>query len=137
MVHLDVVRSCNADLVRSRSLVAAFVGGTVGIGSYTVRALAAHAKDGKCLRLYIVGRNRATAEKITSDCLNVCPTGQFCLVDTDDLALLKNVDRVCDEIVRSEQEVRMIGEMPRIDLLVMTHAYLAFEAQKGTNAILP
>jgi NAD(P)-dependent dehydrogenase (short-subunit alcohol dehydrogenase family) len=137
MVHLDIVCSCNADFVRSQPLVAVFVGCTAGIGSYAVRALAAHAKDGKGLRLYIVGRNKAAAEKITSELLNVCPTGQFRLVHTDDLALLKSMDRVCAEIIRSEQEVRMMGEMPRVDLLVMTRAYLAFKARGGTYAVLP
>jgi NAD(P)-dependent dehydrogenase (short-subunit alcohol dehydrogenase family) len=112
MVHLDVVRSCNAALVKSQPLVAVFTGGTAGIGSYAARALAAHAKDGRGLRLYIVS------------------TGQFRFVQTDDLALLKNVDRVCAEIIRSEQEAATTGETPRIDLLIMTQGCLAFE-RKG------
>ncbi len=131
MARLDVVYSCNAALVRSQPLVAVFVGGAAGIGSYAVQALAAHAKDGKGLRLYIVGRNKAAAKKITSDCLEVCPTGQFRFVHTDDLALLKNVDRACTEIIKSEQELSGTDENPGIDLLVMTQAYLAFEGRGG------
>jgi NAD(P)-dependent dehydrogenase (short-subunit alcohol dehydrogenase family) len=133
MVHLDVVRTRNAALAQSQPLVAVFVGGTAGIGSYAARALAAHANGGKGLRLYIVGRNSAAADKITADCRAACPAGRFRFVPTDDLALLRNVDRVCAEILRLEQEASTTGERPRIDLLVMTHAYLALEARKGAH----
>ena len=133
MVRLDVVRSCNATLVKIQPLVAVFVGGTSGIGEYAVRALAAtHASNGKGLRLYIVGRNEDAAKSITSDCLKLCPTGQFRFVRANDLSLLKDVDRVCVELMQAEEkEAKTTGEMGRIDLLVMTQGYLAFETRQG------
>ena len=46
MVKLDLVKSSNAELV-TQPLVAVFVGGTSGIGSYTVKTLArTHGKTG-------------------------------------------------------------------------------------------
>ncbi len=132
MVGLDVVRSCNAALVRIQPLVVVVVGGTAGIGEYTVRALAAtHTNHGKGLRLYIVGRNEDAARKITSDCLELCPTGQFRFVRANDLSLLKDVDRVCAELTQAEEEANGTGGPARIDLLIMTQGYLAFEARQG------
>lgn len=138
MVHLDVVRSCNASLVKNQPLVAVFVGGTSGIGEYAVRALAAtHANHGEGLRLYIVGRNEDAATKIISDCLKLCRSGQFRFVRADDLSLLRDVDRVCAEIIKAEQEKNQTGGTLRVDLLVMTQGYLAFESRKGTYKIFP
>lgn len=137
MVHLDVVRSSNASLVKNQPLVAVFVGGTSGIGEYAVRALAAtHANHGEGLRLYIVGRNEDAATKIISDCLKLCQSGQFRFVRADDLSLLRDVDRVCAEIIKAEQEENEGGTL-RVDLLVMTQGYLAFESRKGTYIIFP
>ena len=134
MVSLEVVRSSNAALVKLQPLVAVFVGGTSGIGSYAVQALAKHAKDGKGLRLYIVGRNKTAADRITSECQKVCPDGQFRFIQTDDLAVLKNVDSVCAELISLEQkETGLTGGKPKIDLLVMSQAYLAFNGRTGTS----
>jgi hypothetical protein len=129
MVSLDVVRSTNAALVKSQPLVGVFVGSTSGIGLYAVKALARHAKDGPGLRLYIVGRNEKVASGIITECQQICPTGQFHFVKAKNLALMKDVDRVCEEIIGAER--KEVGEKAKIDLLVMTHAYLAFEARRG------
>ena len=136
MVKIDLVRSCNSTLVKSHPLVAVFVGGTSGIGEYTIRALAAtHASQGKGLRVYIVGRNAAAAEKTISDCLKKCPTGQFQFVQAKDLALLKDVDRVCAEITRLENENENAnGETPRVDLLVMSQATF-LQPRKGIHRV--
>jgi NAD(P)-dependent dehydrogenase (short-subunit alcohol dehydrogenase family) len=106
MVSIDIVRSCNASLVTRQPLVAIFTGGTAGIGSYAIQALAAHAKHGKGLRLYIVGRNEEAGKKITAECLLLCPTAQFRFVQANDLALLRDVDRVCAEITRAGRRRR-------------------------------
>lgn len=136
MVTLPVVRSSDAALVQSQPLVAVFVGGTSGISEYTLRALAkTHASKGKGLRAYIVGRKASAAEKIIADCKTVCPSGDFQFVKAEDLALLKDVDRVCAEIQRVEEEKGMAGEgKARIDILVMSQHYfpLSFEPRHGT-----
>lgn len=132
MVALDVVRSCNATLVKTHPLVAVFVGGTAGIGEYSVRALAAtHGKDGKGLRLYIVGRNASAAEKIINGCTQDCPAGQFQFIKADNLSLLKDVDRCCDEIIKAERNAKSDGGPPRVDLLVCSQGVISFAPRKG------
>ena len=139
MVHLDVVRSSNAAVINGQPLVAVFVGGTAGIGEYALSALAAARTDnGKGLRAYIVGRNKVAAEAVVSKCLRVCPEGQFRFVRADDLSLLRDVDRVCAEIIHAErEEASKTGQTARVDFLVMTHAYLSFEARTGKSQPLP
>lgn len=132
MVRLNVVRAANAALVNSQPLVAVFVGGTSGIGEYTLRALAStHSDKGKGLRVYIVGRKAAAADAIIADCQRVCPAGQFKFVQADDLALLKDVDRVCEEIVKNEEVEGQDGQKPGIDLLFMSQACSIFGKRKG------
>jgi len=139
MVALPVVRASNTALVQSHPLVAVFVGGTSGIGEYTIRALAAtHGDHGKGLRIYIIGRNAAAAEQTIAYCRSVCSRGQFLFVKANDLSLLKDVDRVCAEIVRLEEKgVASNGGKPRLDILVMSQAYfpLLFKPRKGTYII--
>ena len=135
MVQIDVVRSCNSSLVKTQPLVAVFVGGTGGIGEFTIRALAAtHADQGKGLRLYIVGRNADAAKKISSDCAQICPGGQFRFVQAQDLALLTDVDRVCAEIIQSEENEGANSGNARVDLLVMSQAFTLFQPRKGTSS---
>lgn len=140
MVALPVVRASNTTLVQSHPLVAVFVGGTSGIGECTIRTLAAtHGDQGKGLRIYIVGRNAAAAEQTIAYCRSVCSRGQFLFVKADDLSLLKDVDRVCSEILRlEEKEAALSGGKPRLDILVMSQAYfpLLFQPRKGMNVKL-
>ena len=135
MVQLDVVRSCNSTLVTTQPIVAVFVGGTSGIGQFTAQALAAtHSKQGKGLRLYIVGRNASAAEKTVTECKTVCPEGDFRFVQAKDLALMNDVDSVCDEIIRVEEGIKARGEgVARIDFLVLSQHYfpLIFEPRAG------
>lgn len=137
MVQIDVVRSCISTLVKTQPLVAVFVGVTAGIGEYAVRALAAtHSDQGKGLHVYLVGRKADAAEKTIADCLRLCPMGQFRFVQAKDLALLKDVDRVCAEITRIEEDENVNGGPARVDLLVMTQAYLTFEPRRGISPCL-
>ena len=137
MVKLDIVRKSNAGFVQSHPLVAVFVGGTSGIGEFTLRALAkTHGRQGKGLRAYIVGRNVAAAEKIIADCTGLCPSGQFRFVKAADLSLLKDVDRVCAEVAElEEKESAASSGKARIDILVMSQHYfpLIFQSRKGRS----
>ena len=178
MVKLDAVRVANAAFVRSlsqsqaqsqsrsssrsqshaRTYVAVFVGGTSGIGEYTVRALVATFArntpsrfDGNQprLRIYIVGRNEKAAERTIADCTSICPAAQFRFVKGQDLSLLRDVDRVCGEIGRMEREEvskengrgRGGGDggnedekvEAKIDLLFMSQAILNFGGREGTS----
>ena len=141
MVRLDIVRKSNAGLIESHPLVAVFVGGTSGIGEFTLRALAkTHGRQGKGLRAYIVGRNAAAAEEIIANCTGLCPSGQFRFVKAGDLSLLKDVDRVCAEVTElEEKESAASSKKARIDILVMSQHYfpLLFQSRKGRSLTSP
>lgn len=124
MVRLNDVKAANSALARKQPLVAVFVGGTAGIGEYTVRALTQHAANGPGLRLYLVGRKLSAAEALITECRAKFPAGEYHFVKAHDLALLKDVDRVSAEIVRLERERT---DNPRIDVLVMSQGWLGFE----------
>ncbi|KEF52727.1 uncharacterized protein A1O9_11144 [Exophiala aquamarina CBS 119918] len=128
MVKLTIARSANSSVVQSQPLVAVFSGGTNGIGLTTLKALAAsHSTTGKGLRVYIIGRNQKATEKIIADCLSLCPQGDFRFVRTSDLALLKEVDRVCEEITKAERACAANGDKPRVDMLFMSQGELSLE----------
>src|SRR5271169_2274817 len=124
MVKLSVVRESNSALETNSSIVAIFTGGTSGIGEATVKALAANAKDPK---VYIIGRNEASASRIIEKCVQSCPGGSFTFVKAD-LSLLKNVDVMCDEIKREQTG--------RLDLLFMSQGYITLEGRKGEGSFL-
>jgi hypothetical protein len=130
MVKLDVVRSANTALVQSQPLVAVFFGGTGGIGSYTLRALAtAEAQNGgKGVRAYVVGRKAESAERILSECRDICPQGQFKFVQAGDLSLIQGVDQVCAEILELEEKE---GQDARIDYLMLSQGGSIFLPRKG------
>ncbi|KAG0652225.1 Short-chain dehydrogenase reductase SAT2 [Hyphodiscus hymeniophilus] len=144
MVPLTSVTAANRSLTHTQPLVAVFVGATSGIGKYTLRALAkSHGIDGSGLRVYVVGRNERVAKSIIAECNAVCSGGEFVFVEAQDLALLGDVDRVCGEVKRLEEEregaeiERGRGDggvgTARVDLLVMTHAIFAFEDRNETK----
>lgn len=133
MVHLDVVRACNTALLKSQPFVAVFFGGTAGIGECGVRSLAStHGSEGKGLRLYIVGRNKAAAERTIAHCLEICPTGTFQFVQAKDLSLMRDVDRVCAEIISEERKAN--GEKAKIDFLCLSQGFLSFKSRRGRLA---
>lgn len=133
MVTLDTVRLANASLVNSQPLVAVFSGGTGGIGLSTLKTLAAtHSSTGKGPRVYLIGRNRETTAKIIADCLALCPKGDFRFIQTTDLSLLREVDRVCDEITKAEKACVASGDKPRVDLLFMSQGELSFKPFTAT-----
>lgn len=126
MVQLRIVRAYNENLVKNHHITAVFVGGTSGIGEYTMRALASTVgTSGRGLRAYIIGRNQRAADTIIADCLKISPTGDFRFVKANDLSLLQDVDRVCREIT-SMEALAADGGKPYIDLLVLSQAWFAF-----------
>lgn len=138
MAQIEAIRAATKSLLQSQPLVAAFVGGTSGIGEYTVRALAnSYPGEGDGLRVYIVGRNAKAAQKIISDCIRLCPKGQFDFVQAEDLSLLRDVDHVCARIIQLEEEQGSKGQKPRLDLLVMSQACSVFQKQKSELILLP
>lgn len=144
MVKLHLVHASNAKFVQNHPLVAVCVAGTGGIGEYIVRALAStyvkHNPDNNPpqnqnqsrLRIYIVGRNAQAASDLISECEQLYANGEFIFVQADDLTLLRNVDAVCKEIIRLEEEkaAKGLGEA-RIDLLYMTQGRVMLGPRRG------
>lgn len=135
MVAYHTVQQAVTALVTSRSLVAVVIGGTSGIGMNTVKALAkAHGTQGKGLRVYIVGRNETSAAETIAQCVRVCPSGEFRFVKCADMALLKDADALCDEVIRQEtEEVRRLdkGATPKVDLLCCSQALFGWPPRNG------
>ena len=131
MVAINDVRQVNAEYYKGRPLVAVFVGGTQGIGRYAVEALANlySAQPETPLRVYILGRNKSSADQVLESCRERCAHGEFIFVQTDNLALIQQVDATSAEIVRLECE----RENPRIDLLVQTQAQILFGPRNDTG----
>lgn len=120
MIPLSTVRASNANLRTLPPLTAVFAGATSGIGESALRALAANST---APRVYIIGRSEPRATAIIADCLKICPGGTFVFLSAD-LSLLKNVDKVCAEILQRE-------EGGKLDLLFMSQGYITFEGRRG------
>jgi NAD(P)-dependent dehydrogenase (short-subunit alcohol dehydrogenase family) len=133
MVAIHEIRQTNADYYKGRPLVAVFVGGTQGIGRYAVEALAAlySRQPETALRVYILGRNKQSADQVLESCHKQYPRGEFIFVQANNLALISDVDATSEEIMRLERE--RANENPRIDLLVQTQAQILFGPRKDTG----
>jgi NAD(P)-dependent dehydrogenase (short-subunit alcohol dehydrogenase family) len=130
MVSQDQIRSSNALIndTLPHHLVAVFVGGTSGIGEYTVLQLAKHATKPK---IYIVGRSEEASDRIIARCKVLNNDGEYMFMKVD-ASLLKNVDEVCREIKEREKE---------INIMVLSTGTLVFKTSEldfplGLNAKL-
>ncbi|KAI0805559.1 putative short-chain dehydrogenases/reductase [Xylaria sp. FL0064] len=97
-------------------LVAVFVGGTSGVGEYTLKAFARYARAPKVI---IVGRSQEVADRILSECRQLSPEGHFEFIRAD-VSLLKNVDDVCRQIKE---------KVSAINLLFESQGSMAFESE--------
>ncbi|KAK2630489.1 hypothetical protein QTJ16_001309 [Diplocarpon rosae] len=105
MVALGFVSASNARLRElGPGLVALFVGGTSGIGEFTLKAFVQHTISP---RIYLVGRSETAADRIINDCqgLNKNSKVEFIMADVSEIA---EVDRVCKEIQAREKNINLI-----------------------------
>ncbi|KAF2656365.1 putative short-chain dehydrogenases/reductase [Lophiostoma macrostomum CBS 122681] len=124
MVALEDVISSNERIAETfpNGLVAVFVGGTSGVGEYTVKAFASYVRNP---RVYIIGRSQEAADRIIAKCLRFSPSGSFTFIKAD-ISLLKQVDDVCRQIKSKEKS---------INVLFMSQGSMAFS--KTTSEGLP
>ncbi|KAJ8126790.1 hypothetical protein O1611_g6847 [Lasiodiplodia mahajangana] len=122
MVSYKEVQASNAlinDATAPR--VAVFVGGTSGIGKFTIRALVG---TGASTKIYLVGRK--SSEERMRDFIQelhaVNPKAEVVWTEGE-VALLADTKRVCDVIKTKES---------RIDLLFLTAGYAPFGSRKET-----
>jgi NADP-dependent 3-hydroxy acid dehydrogenase YdfG len=108
MVALSDVITSN-ELIASTfpdGLVAVFVGGTSGVGEYTIKSLAKYAAKP---RVYIVGRSQEAADRIIQECSQLNSKGTFQFIQSD-ISVMKNVDEVCRQLKRKETVINILFE---------------------------
>jgi NADP-dependent 3-hydroxy acid dehydrogenase YdfG len=108
MVALPEVIASNKRIATTfpDGLVAVFVGGTSGVGEYTLKAFAKYAPKS---RVYIVGRSQEAAYRIIEECKQVNPGGKFTFIKGD-VSLMNGVDDVCRQIQSMETTVNLLFE---------------------------
>ncbi|KAK9781313.1 putative NAD(P)-binding domain-containing protein [Seiridium cardinale] len=123
MVSLKVVQQSNAQVANlPRGLVALFIGATSGIGESALQHFAQHAP---APRIYTVARpsTAASHEKLISSLRVSKPEGTYKLI-TADVSLVAEIDKVVKAVVDKET---------KIDFLVMSAGFMAFEGRKDTR----
>jgi NAD(P)-dependent dehydrogenase (short-subunit alcohol dehydrogenase family) len=122
MVSYKEIQASNAlinDATAPR--VAVFVGGTSGIGKFTVRALVA---TGASVRIYLVGR-RSSEERTRAfiqELYAINPKADIIWTEGE-VSLLAETKRVC-QVIQSKES--------RVDLLFLTAGYAPFGARRET-----
>lgn len=106
MVTLSDVQASNAQIPTAlpSGLVAVFVGATNGIGESTLMEFARHARQA---RVYLVGRSQDAGDRISAECRQLNPGGEFTFIKAD-LSLMRNVDDVCREIESKENVINLL-----------------------------
>lgn len=106
MVSLPTIIKSNERIAAHlpTGLVAVFVGGTSGVGEYTLLKFAKYVPKP---RVYIVGRSQEAAERIVKQCMELNPDGKFEFIKSD-ISLLVNVDDVCRQIKRKETIINIL-----------------------------
>lgn len=122
MVSYEEIQASNAlinDATAPR--VAVFVGGTSGIGKFTVRALVA---TGASMRIYLVGR-KSSEERMHAFIqeLHAINSKAELIWTEGEVALLAETKRVCEAIKSKES---------RVDLLFLTAGYAPFGTRRET-----
>ncbi|KAJ5773150.1 hypothetical protein N7457_008046 [Penicillium paradoxum] len=106
MVSLPDIQSSNAQIASTlpAGLVAVFVGATNGIGE---TALKEFARSARSPRVYFIGRVEEAAARITADCRQLNPEGEFNFIKAD-ISLIRNVDKVCHDLQSKEKTINLL-----------------------------
>jgi NADP-dependent 3-hydroxy acid dehydrogenase YdfG len=120
MVSIKDIRNSNRSLQSlPPGLVAIFAGATAGIGLGTLQQFAKHANGP---RAYIIGRSKEKASRIIDHLKIINPMGTFVFIEGQ-ISLIKEVDRICEEIKKLETHV---------DILCMSPGYLSLGGRNGS-----
>lgn len=122
MVSYKEILASNGLITDATGLsVAVFVGGTSGIGKFTIRALVA---TGIRVKLYLVGRPSAAerTQAFIAEMHAVNPHAELVWTEAE-VSLLADVQRVCEVIARNEA---------RVDLLFLSAGYAPFGTRQET-----
>lgn len=106
MVLLSEVTAANEGIADTlpNGLTAVFVGGTSGVGEYTLKAFARSVPKP---RVYIVGRSQDAADRIITECQKLRADGCYEFLKAD-VGLLSGVDQVCRQIKSKETAINLL-----------------------------
>ncbi|GAB1317705.1 Short chain dehydrogenase/reductase [Madurella fahalii] len=122
MVSYKEILASNALINDATALrVAVFVGGTSGIGKFTIKALVA---TGISVKIYLVGRksSKERTQAFIEELHALNPKAEVIWTEAE-VALLADVKRVC-EVIKSNES--------RVDLLFLTAGYAPFGTRQET-----
>lgn len=104
MVSYFEVKTSNVETLASLPdhLVALFVGATNGIGEYTLKEFAKHARSP---RVYFIAHEAGT--RIAAECKTLNDGGSFTFIQAD-TSLVRNVDNLCDDIRSKESAINIL-----------------------------
>ncbi|KAK4240415.1 hypothetical protein C8A03DRAFT_31442 [Achaetomium macrosporum] len=121
MVTLQDIRRHNNGLrSRARGLVAVFTGSTRGIGLATLRELLSHLVEPV---IYIVGRSKAKFADEAQTLQSLNSGARIHFIEAD-VALLREIDRVCERVLTTET---------KLDLLFMSQAFIPLSGPEYTK----
>ena len=106
MVSLAAVQASNACIPTSLplGLVAVFVGGTNGIGEYTLKEFARLASKP---RIYNIGRSQEASDRIAVEVKKLNADAQYTFIKAD-VSLIRSVDAVCEQIKGKEKTINIL-----------------------------
>jgi NADP-dependent 3-hydroxy acid dehydrogenase YdfG len=106
MVPIAGVQASNAGISTTlpSGLVAIFVGGTSGIGEYTLKEFARSACQP---RIYNIGRSQQASDRIAAECHQLNASAQYTFIQAD-VSLIRHVDAVCNQIQDKEKTVNVL-----------------------------
>jgi NADP-dependent 3-hydroxy acid dehydrogenase YdfG len=105
MVNLKQVKASNNGLKNTTSgLTAVFIGATSGIGMGAVKKFAQNTISPV---VYLAGRSKSSAGPLLAELKSLNPEGNFIFIEAE-VSLLKEVDKVCDEIKSKEQKIDLL-----------------------------
>ncbi|KAG9224360.1 hypothetical protein CCMSSC00406_0007866 [Pleurotus cornucopiae] len=115
---LNALRAAHADRPL-QSPVAVFVGGTAGIGAALAVKTAKYSVNPD---IHIVGRKKASAEKVLAELRTVNTNGTYSFHECD-ISLLSNARTLATTLAH---------QLPKINLLVLTAGNLSFRGRTET-----
>lgn len=106
MVSLKAIQASNACIpnVLPSGLVAVFVGGTSGIGEYTLKEFVRHTHQP---RIYNIGRSQQASDRIEAECKDLNADAQYTFIQAD-MSLIRTVDAVCEQIKAKEKSLNVL-----------------------------
>lgn len=125
MTELSRISAFNSKIASAfpSGLTAVFVGGTSGVGEYTLKALSKYVPRS---RFYIIGRSKESADRIIRECIEQNHECCFEFINAD-ISQLKNVDNVSRQIMAKENS---------INLLFQTQGTMAFKKSEYIMLVL-